>query len=125
MRYRSLTRSLAVIGFLVAWAGTEARADNPRSWLNYCKGGSLKTCVSVQVETIPLGGPGDGTQVVVRARVEPGSPGGLYEIDIQAESGFFASMSSTNPTVTKLGGRPGLGIGRLTPAAAMSIWRQR
>jgi hypothetical protein len=100
---------LAVIGLLVAWAGTEARAENPRSWLNYCKGGSLKTCVSVTVQTIPLAG--GGTQVVLRARVEPGttSKGALYEIDIQGESSFFDGATASNLSVSTVGGATGSG----------------
>jgi hypothetical protein len=107
MLYRSIMRSLVIVGLLVAWVGAEARADGPRSWLNYCKGGSLKTCVSVTVATIPL--TGGGTQVVVRARVEPGSTGALYEIDIQGESDFFDGMTASDLSVSLIGGATGSG----------------
>jgi hypothetical protein len=71
-----------------------------------CKGGSLKTCVSVQVETVSFAG---GTHVIVRARVEPGSTGALYELDIQGESDFFDGMTASNLSVSTVGGATGSG----------------
>jgi hypothetical protein len=46
---------------------------------------------------------------VVRARVEPGSAGALYEVDIQGESGFFDGMTASNLSVSTVGGATGSG----------------
>jgi hypothetical protein len=105
-------RSLTVLLALGLLAG-EAQAD-VRDWLNYCKAGSLRPCVSVQVETINLQVNGNlVTRVFVRARTIGWVPGygsgplALHQVEISSgDYDLFDNLRVSNFSAQTSGGTP-------------------
>lgn len=101
-------KAFVLLAGLAAIAATGAEAQNPKNFFNMCTTGAIRTCASVQVQTIALNAPAGQPQtlVIIRIRNIQGELGtgtfgslitgvGIVDPDLQGAVSVGTSTSGT------------------------------